>query len=67
MIVWLKDHWGGILAAFLSLGGLMTSPDVLNLLPAKYSVTIAAIGIVVLKFSRAFQTPGTNQTSQAGQ
>jgi hypothetical protein len=52
-------HVAGLVALLISVAGLLTSPDVLNLLPAKYSDTALAIGLLLQAITKGVQHGNT--------
>ncbi|NUR18243.1 MAG: hypothetical protein HOQ12_01785 [Gemmatimonadaceae bacterium] len=50
---WLRAHWKALASALTSLAGLVSEPDLLNLLPAKWAHALTVAGVVLLLFARA--------------
>ena len=53
----LKQKGPAILGVLAALGGLLCDPNLLNLLPEKYSVALLAIGGFILTFTKALHAP----------
>jgi hypothetical protein len=47
-----KPHTAGIFAALLTIGGIVTSPAVAGLIPAKYAAGIAIAGALLQAFTK---------------
>lgn len=55
-----KPHMAGILAALVSVAGIVTSPAVSNLLPATWAGALTAAGIVLQAVTKGVQHGGTD-------
>lgn len=55
----MKPHTAGIVAAIVSLVGLLGSPEFLSLFPAKYAVMISSTGIILQAITKGVQHGGT--------
>jgi uncharacterized membrane protein len=53
-----RIHWPGAIAALTTLAGILTLPEVLAILPAKYGVTLIGIGAAVQAVTKAVHTKG---------
>ena len=53
----IKQKGPAILGVLTALGGLLSDPSLLNLLPEKYSVALLAIGGFILTFTKALHAP----------
>src|SRR5512135_2944553 len=57
MINFLQQKWPMILGVLTTISGICSDPNLLNLLPQKYSVVLTAIGAVILAITKPIQHP----------
>jgi hypothetical protein len=55
-----KPHTAGILAALVTIGGIVTSPVVAGLLPGKYAAAITAAGALLQAFTKPVHAGDTD-------
>lgn len=61
-----KPHTAGILAGLLSAIGIVTSPAVIGVLPAKYAAIVTAAGIVLQAFTKPVTAGDTDLVAKRG-
>jgi uncharacterized membrane protein YfcA len=54
-----RFHVAGVLSALVSVGGLLSHPEILNLLPEKYAVVMSAVGVVLQAITKGVQHGST--------
>lgn len=53
-----RIHWPGTIGALTTLFGILSLPEVLALLPAKYAATLIGLGAAVQAVTKAVHTKG---------
>jgi len=54
-----RFHVAGLLSALVSIAGLLSHPEILNLLPEKYAVIMSAAGVVLQAITKGVQHGAT--------
>ena len=57
MLNFLQQKWPTILGILSAIAGVCSDPNILNLLPQKYSAILTGIGIVILAITKPVQHP----------
>lgn len=56
----MKPHTAGILAALMSILGIVSSPAVLGILPPKAAAVVGAAGLIAQAFTKPVTAGGTD-------
>lgn len=54
-----RFHTAGVVSALVAIGGLLSHPEILNLLPEKYAVIVSAIGVLLQAITKGVHHGGT--------
>lgn len=54
-----RFHTAGALSALIAIAGLLSHPEILNLLPEKYAVILSAVGVILQSVTKGVQHGST--------